>query len=381
MPNSRGVQALHTPRSEPRGVYRFERRTFLLSAGYQLPRPKFHPDFASKLEDLSDQELDEHIALHPRPTIMDAQRLSDGKDVILKVISTKTHPHELDVAQFFSAQPLADNPRNHCIPVLQVLQDPDDVDNTILVMPLFQRFDLPIFETVGEVIDCFRQLFQGIEFMHENFVAHRIQQSSIPTAFIRRKPGGAEIIADWLILSLAPSAGRDGPPLKDVILGGDRTPPEHIQTACNPFPTDIYFLGNLLKQEFVYSQAPYASLYAPRTVHRPLRFLKPLVKDMMLKDPSMRPTIGEVTQRFDRLCHGLSGWHLRRPGRALHWYGEISQFFQQMKNMGTRVPPIPAYTPRARTALTDAMRAFYTQAPRASESSGHTSSEYFPLET
>ncbi|KAJ7893942.1 hypothetical protein B0H14DRAFT_3854460, partial [Mycena olivaceomarginata] len=48
-----------------------------------------------------------------------------------------------------------------------------DADKQILVMPRFVPFDHPIFDTVGEVIDCFRQIFEGIQFMHENFVAHR----------------------------------------------------------------------------------------------------------------------------------------------------------------------------------------------------------------
>ena len=46
---------------------------------------------------------------------------------------------------------------------------------------------------------------------------------------------------------------KDGPPMEDPILGGDKTVPE-FQTsvaACNPFPTDVYYLGNVVRKDFI----------------------------------------------------------------------------------------------------------------------------------
>ena len=45
---------------------------------------------------------------------------------------------------------------------------------------------------------------------------------------------------------------KDGPPLEDPIWGGDKTVPEFqlSDDACNPFPTDVYYLGNLIRTEF-----------------------------------------------------------------------------------------------------------------------------------
>ena len=35
--------------------------------------------------------------------------------------------------------------------------------------------------------------------------------------------------------------------------GDDESAPEHLNTArCNPFHTDIYYLGNLVRQEFIH---------------------------------------------------------------------------------------------------------------------------------
>lgn len=47
---------------------------------------------------------------------------------------------------------------------------------------------------------------------------------------------------------------HDGPYLEFPLKGGDKTAPEHQdeeRTPCDPFPTDIYYLGNLIKMEFV----------------------------------------------------------------------------------------------------------------------------------
>lgn len=91
---------------------------------------------------------------------MDAVRISDGKHLMLKWISKKIHPFEVEIGQFFSSQPLANDPRNHCIPLLDVLQDPEDDDRQIIVMPRMIEISRPVFETVGEVIDCFQQIFE-----------------------------------------------------------------------------------------------------------------------------------------------------------------------------------------------------------------------------
>jgi hypothetical protein len=38
-----------------------------------------------------------------------------------------------------------------------------------------------------------------------------------------------------------------------IIMGGDKSPPEHQGDAyeCDPFPTDVYFVGNMIRQHFL----------------------------------------------------------------------------------------------------------------------------------
>ena len=42
-----------------------------------------------------------------------------------------------------------------------------------------------------------------------------------------------------------------------------------------------------------------------------VEFMKPLVEDMTHHDPSKRPSIDEVVEKFDEILHSLSWWKLR----------------------------------------------------------------------
>ncbi|KAJ6492458.1 hypothetical protein C8R47DRAFT_1044512 [Mycena vitilis] len=348
--------------------YWIQHQGFLERSGYKL-RPKFTPGFTTNVNELCENEWKDYEATHGNQSVMDAQRTSDGQKVMLKVVSTERHPFEVKIARLLAGPPHKEKPRNHSIPVFAILQDPEDDDNQILVMPLLLRFNQPIFDTVGEVVDCFRHIFEGIQYMHQNFIAHRdcgvaniVQDPTelYPAGFHPVQPRWdlsfkkhsrpitrTECWPRYYIIDFGLSRQydpADGLPFEDVILGGDKSPPEHRYLACNPFPTDIYFLGNLLKEKFLYSKH---------------FFLGPLIDDMMLPDPAQRPTIGEVIQRFDELCRKLSSWHLRQPGQR--FYTILPQRWRQLKRALKRVPAIRPYTSPPFVPLSKEMRAFYTQ--------------------
>ena len=64
--------------------------------------------------------------------------------------------------QYLSSEPLCLDSRNHCAQLLEVLDIPGHLaaGDQVLVMPLFRPFNSPTFDTFGEAIDCFRQLFE-----------------------------------------------------------------------------------------------------------------------------------------------------------------------------------------------------------------------------
>jgi hypothetical protein len=124
--------------------------------------------------------------------MMDAVRTSDGKMVMLKKVTEATQTEEASILHFFSAPPQGVDPRNHTVPVIEILTLPHYENMQIVVMPYLVPFDNPPFETVGEGVHFIQQAlevnrelfyrekrcqqnlcFQAIYFLHHNFVAHR----------------------------------------------------------------------------------------------------------------------------------------------------------------------------------------------------------------
>jgi serine/threonine protein kinase len=243
--------------------------------------------------------------------VPDAIRLSDGKFVALKIISKQRHPDEISIAAFMSS---LESPRNHCVPILDTIDMEGNEPETIIVMPLLRRFDTPRFDTLGEVVEFFRQIFevcvcyyqalldslcnfcQGLQYMHEHGVAHRyfyltIIHEHLPIPFTRDitswnvlmdasplfpipyHPGDYSHRRDWkgrsrnLTRTQRPVkyyfidfgyASRYPPgmrnPLEIPKMGGDKTLPEldsEPRVPTNPFKADIYCLGNLIREEFL----------------------------------------------------------------------------------------------------------------------------------
>ncbi|KAJ6543574.1 hypothetical protein DFH09DRAFT_928562, partial [Mycena vulgaris] len=138
-----------------------------------------------------------------RAHIMDAQRISDGKHVMLQAISKRKHPFEVEIARFFSYAPMSEDPRKYCVHILDVLQDPDD-DEEIIVMPHLKALYRSIFDTVGEMVDCFRfepdiDGEQDLKLMHQNFVAHRdCGMLNIVVDPSRLYPYGLHPVNEWI---------------------------------------------------------------------------------------------------------------------------------------------------------------------------------------
>ena len=90
--------------------------------------------------------------------MIDATRASDGKLVYLKAISKTSQ--ELELCRFFSSDELRQDPRNHCVPLLDVVAHPTDPDTCFVVMPFLRKIDNPAFDTVEQVMDCGEQLLE-----------------------------------------------------------------------------------------------------------------------------------------------------------------------------------------------------------------------------
>ena len=109
----------------------------------------------------------------------------------------------------------------------------------------------------------------------------------------------------------------DGTPLDLPLRGGDKSAPEHKdgKTLCNPFPTDVYYLGNLVRQYYiqvcVFRCSRKSTLTCEYQKRCGFQFMQSLVADMVQDDPTKRPKMDEVVTRFSEIKGKLSTWKLR----------------------------------------------------------------------
>jgi hypothetical protein len=87
---------------------------------------------------------------------MDATRISDGKPVMLKLLMPIEGPYELQINQLFSSEPLVSDHRNHCAPLLDLIELPNEP--RIMVHARLRPFHRPPMQTYGEFIAFFSQL-------------------------------------------------------------------------------------------------------------------------------------------------------------------------------------------------------------------------------
>ncbi|KAJ7282663.1 hypothetical protein C8J57DRAFT_1296008 [Mycena rebaudengoi] len=304
-----------------------------------------------------------------RGNVMDATRSADGAVVMMKWISKKDHPFEVDIGTWLSAEPQRSDPRNHCVPIYAVLETPEDPNIQILVMPFLLQFAKPRFDTFGEAISFFKQIFEGLDYMHQHDIAHRdcmkwnIMMDASPLFSEPYHPVEPTMKRDFS--GTVPHRTRtqspvkyyltdfgisrrykpeERPPLEPPILGGDKSVPEFVRPSpseppnpCDPFPTDVYYLGNLIKEEFI---------TGTQSTRRKLgfEFMEPLVKKMTLDNPKERPTTDQVIEEFDQLVRKLSSWKLRsrvaKEGE-LHIYHSVPHWLRRLRFVWGRVPAIP----------------------------------------
>jgi len=243
--------------------------------------------------------------------------------VMLKRLINEEGPYELQINELFSTMPLSSDPRNRCAQLLHVVNLPNDPP--IMVHPLLRPFYDPPLQTYGEFVTFYAQICEGVQFMHLNNVAHRdctyenimLDPSNMyPESFhpveigrskdFRRNAKGYSRTwrpTRYLLIDFGLSRRYDpanGPPLDRPFRGGDKSAPEHQdgQTYCDPFPTDVYYLGNLVREHYIKE-------------YHGFEFMGALVTDMVQEDPTKRPKMDEVVTRFSEIKSKLSTWKLR----------------------------------------------------------------------
>ena len=94
---------------------------------------------------------------------MDAIRVRDNLQVMLKKVLPAEKPHELRINQLFSSLELAIIPHNHCAPLLDVieLQRPRAEPQKLMVFPLLCPFNQSKIQTFREFVNFFAQICEA----------------------------------------------------------------------------------------------------------------------------------------------------------------------------------------------------------------------------
>ncbi|KAI0044686.1 hypothetical protein FA95DRAFT_1680996 [Auriscalpium vulgare] len=224
-------------------------------------------------------------------------------------------------------------------------------------------YDNPRFRTFGEVVAFATQIIEGIEFMHELHIAHRdctgqnivLDPSGMyPNSFhpvkmnrtknfhwIAKSYTRTQRPPRYYLIDFGLSRYYDpafGEALDHAMFGGDKSVPEFRDFPnCpdhNPFPTDIYYIGNMLREDFI--QKYYG-----------FEWLEALVADMCHEDPRMRPPIGVVSSRFAEVSGALTSSKLRsrlvgrKDSCVLGPFRWIRHIYRTTGYIVTRTPAVP----------------------------------------
>jgi len=214
------------------------------------------------------------IGMHPGGFVLDAVRVADGQAVAIK--RTRGGTPEVAIGRFFFSEEVRSAPENHCAPVFDAFDDPRGDGFVFVVMPLFRRWENPSLKTIGEAIDMFSQLLEGLVFMHSQNVAHRdIASPNIMMDATAMYPEGFHPYSqrrakDYPKTETARALTRTEAPPKYYFIdfgissqfssaesrslvvglpGRIRAPELSDSVPYDPFPVDIYGLGHFISTQ------------------------------------------------------------------------------------------------------------------------------------
>ncbi|KAI0074362.1 hypothetical protein K474DRAFT_62506 [Panus rudis PR-1116 ss-1] len=245
-------------------------------------------------------------------SILDA-KTKNGEIVILKKM--KSSSSALDILRRFMYSNHND-PKNHVVPLL----DDFDISDTgeeakILVLPLLRRYDEPEFRTVGEVVDFVRQVFEGVAFMHKHGVAHgnlhaaNVMMDPLPllkTDFHPMYPDRTYDVAGkvqfhkyrtkypvkYYFVGFGYAYAEGSVHVRDPSRRKNSHRAPELQSPLSahphdPFAVDVYQLGLILRE-----------LVDP---FQNFEFMRDIIRDMTLENPSARPKMEKVNEVFNKV--------------------------------------------------------------------------------
>ncbi|KAJ6526247.1 hypothetical protein DFH09DRAFT_1415840, partial [Mycena vulgaris] len=243
---------------------------------------------------------------HLQDEVLDATRISDGAQVVLKIVKMKST--EISISTFLTNEPGA---ARHIIQVLELILIWDTPEWAFMVTPRMRICDDPPFFTmVRDFADFVRQ---SLVFMHSKNTAHRdictanmvvdasrmipggfhftspctsdginfIQYGNpkvIPHAMITRNEAGP---MDYYYIDFGLSVQFPSFEARELVTGACGRLRKHIPEISatvpyDPFKADVRLVGEMLWREFL-------------VYYTGLDFIEPLVEKLCKDDPAQRP--------------------------------------------------------------------------------------------
>ncbi|KAJ6579204.1 kinase-like domain-containing protein [Mycena vulgaris] len=315
---------------------------FLEEHGYML-RPRYRPGRVSEVNlGRSPLECEEAIPMLGFD-VLDATRISDGAQMVLKVVRTAST--EAEIVEFLSKQP---DSQDHTIQFLELIPVCEDPDRAFLVMPRMRQCSLPPwFATAREFIEFVQQVLEGLVFLHTNNIAHRdICSANIVMDSSQIIPGGFHFVNPSTsdgINCLREYAGDESDPrlmksrtqaapihyyyidfglsvrfpsiaARQLVTGDfgrlrKRVPEISATVLYDAFKVDVRLVGEMLRSEFLLKYIG-------------LDFIVPFVRKLRRRNPNQRPDAEEALALFQSLISKMSERELDEPLLESFWDAE-----------------------------------------------------------
>ncbi|KAF8894646.1 kinase-like domain-containing protein [Infundibulicybe gibba] len=215
-------------------------------------------------------------------------RTRDGKKIVVKAVHLYSREH--DVIRLLSSPPLRDDPMNHTIPVLDLIEVADD-DIVFIVMEEWSS------QLITETRPCCLTLFlrairQCIEVWQLNYVQHAVfmHKNRVAHLDISLRNLVTDFNGHYAYIDYELSRRFDNVAKAHVNeYRGTEVPPECEDGNCSDaFKVDVWALAVLI-------------LRACKLVGYHVPELMRLVRPMLHDNPSQRPSIRSVLNAFDSM--------------------------------------------------------------------------------
>lgn len=214
-----------------------------------------------------------------REGLFRATRCLDGTKVMIKAVHRDSR--ELDIVRYLSAPAQQQDPMNHCIPILDLIDAPQD-DLCFIVMEEWSANLFP--ETpvsLGYLVESLRHCIEHIAFMHR----HRIAHCDISPRNFLTDYNGRYACIDYEL-----SRRVDEVSCPRILYSrGSEIPPEAERgQLSNPFMIDVWALGVL-----IFRACELVEFHVPELMR--------LAKPMLHENPDKRPSAASVLKEFQRI--------------------------------------------------------------------------------